>query len=271
MKKLQVLSSQFQGTTVLSNWKNANREIIPIDDWRNIDTSIPVYCHSDLTHEHVRQWLNQKQPAIYGGRGYVGNHLFKQRWLSRMSVNGWADTILQPVPYSRWDLMKLTKHPWKVKEVKRVLIAPSKMTSRFWTPELEDRWAASIIDKFPGAEVKIRYKPGKPGARWATLWEDFDWADLVVSQSSAITVEAFWYGKKVLSTEPCTTWAAHRTTFDDWNDPTEPALRNLWHEHIAWHQFTDNEFTSGEFLNLLEQYLGPVIEYNPQYTYTIKI
>jgi hypothetical protein len=68
-----------------------------------------------------------------------------------------------------------------------------------------------------------------------------DWADLVVSQSSAITCEAFWYGKKVISTEPCPTWAAGRTTLEDWANPTEPALRAAWHEHIAWCQYTRDQ------------------------------
>lgn len=271
MKELQVFPEQFPDINILKNWEHNGRKIILITDWRFVNPEIPIYCFSDLTHEYVRRWLNTNQPAIYGGRGYVGNHLYKQRLFSRVSVNGWANISLNSFPHSRWRVMNLPKHPWKVRNVKRVLIAPSKATSTYWTPNLENGWVASMMDKFPGAEIKVRFKTGKPGVRWSTLWNDFDWADLVVSQSSAVTVEAFWYGKKVISTEPCITWAAHKSTLDNWEDPTEPLLRDQWHEHLAWSQFTNAEFSSGEFLNLLEQYVGPITSYNPQHHYNLKI
>ena len=228
-------------------------------------------CYADLLNSSVRHWLNVKQPAIYAGRGYVGNHLYKRRLFHRASANGWANIELKSPPYSRWPLMNLPKHPWKVKEVKNVLIAPSKMTANIWTPELNWRWAESMLDQFPGANVKIRTKIGKQGPRYETLWQDFDWADLIVSQSSAITVEAFWYGKKVISTEPCITWAAEKSTMENWQDPTEPALRDQWHEHLAWSQFTTSEWDSGEVFNLIEKYLGPVISYDSKHTYNIKV
>lgn len=271
MRELQVFPEQFPDKSILKNWERAGREIILINDWRSTNAEIPIYCFSDLTHECVRRWLNTGRSVVYGGRGYVGNHLYKQRLFSRVSVNGWANTLLQPIPYSRWGVMNLVKHPWKVKKVKRVLIAPSKATSTYWTPNLDNGWVASMMDKFPGAEIKVRFKTGKPGVRWSTLWSDFDWADLVVSQSSAVTVEAFWYGKKVISTEPCITWAAHKSTLDDWDNPSEPLLREQWHEHLAWSQFTTDEFSSGEFLNLLELYLGPITEYKSQHFYNLKI
>jgi hypothetical protein len=271
MANIQVLNEQFIGTDLLTNWRKAGHNIIGIDNFKDISPYIPVYCFSDLTHPHVRQWLNANQLAIYGGRGYVGNHLYKQRWLSRFSINGWANIVMKPIPYSRWGIMKLEKHKWKVKEVKNVLIAPSKATSSYWPTKHEEGWANYMASMFPGANVKIRWKEKKPGLRWMTLWKDFDWADLVVSQSSAITAEAFWYGKKVLSTEPCTTWAAHKTTLSDWQDPTEPSLRDEWHEHLAWCQYNEQEFTSGLFLNLLEKYIGPFETYRSDHIYNMTI
>jgi len=92
---------------------------------------------------------------------------------------------------------------------------------------------------------------------------------LVVAQSSAITCEAFWYGKKVISIQPCPTWAAGRTALDTWQDPTEPRYRDVWHEHLAWSQYTVDEWSSGEAFDLIQQYLGPVKLYNPQYCYSL--
>jgi hypothetical protein len=271
MKQLQVLASEYGTYDGIKYWQDCGIDVIVVDDWKTVDNTITVLCYSDLQKSHVRYWLNNKQPAIYSGRGYAGNHLYKHRLFHRASVNGWANTKLNPVPHSRWDFMNLPRHHWKVKKVKNVLIAPSKSTAKIWTPELDWRWAESMIEKFPGADVKIRAKPGKAGLRYETLWQDFDWADLVVSQSSAITVEAFWYGKKVISTEPCITWAAGPQELDDWQNPKEPELREAWHEHLAWSQFTNDEWKFGKSFELLEQYLGPINLYQSEQIYNFRV
>jgi hypothetical protein len=126
-----------------------------------------------------------------------------------------------------------------------------------------------MLDKFPGAEVRIRRKGETPGLRWETLWNDLDWADLVVSQSSAITVEAFWYGKKVISTEPCLTWLAGKNTLEDWKNPEEPIGRDMWHEHVAWNQFTTDEWTSGQAWSLMNMYLGDIRAYPSGHNYSL--
>jgi hypothetical protein len=244
------------------------------NDWKIIDKDKPILCEGNLKHDNVRFWLNNNYPVVYNGRGYLGNHRFKSRshWLQRLSVNGWANTEIKSIPYDRWSKINLPRQPWKVKEVKRVLIAPSKMTTEYWTNQNSGDWSIEMLDKFPGAEVKIRKKGETPGTRWQTLWDDLDWADLVVSLSSAITVEAFWYGKKVISLFPCNTWAAGcERTLDDWKNPHEPELRDQWHEHLAWSQFTPEEINSGEAFSLIEKYLGPINSYQSGHTYNFKV
>ena len=269
---LQILTTDVQQDAFImswvDNWKQQNRNLIFCNDWKTVDPQTPVFCYSDLTNLNVPVWLNQHQPAIYVGRGYLGNHLHKKRLFYRASVNSWANTVLKPIPYSRWHQTNLPRHAWRVNEVKRVLIAPSKVTTRVWSQQSSDEWSDSLKNQFAGAEIRIRLKPGKSSNRYSTLWEDLDWADLVVSQSSAITCEAFWYGKKVISLEPGPTWAAGRTYLEDWQDPTEPPLREAWHEHIAWCQYTRDEWHSGAALDMLEQYLGPVESYDPEFQYT---
>lgn len=228
----------------------------------------PMLMGGDILRDEVQSRLNLQHPTVFIHRGYLGNHLYKTRRWWRYSVNSFANTKLMPVPYSRWNLLNLEKHSWKVKKVKRVLIAPSKLTSKVWSPTEGVNWANSMLDKFPGAEVRIRLKGPKPGIRWSTLWDDLDWADLVVSQASAITAEAFWYGKKVISLFPCPTWAAgSESTLENWQDPSEPLNRDSWHEHLAWSQFTNEEWLSGESFNLIEKYIGDIKNYNPGYNY----
>ena len=253
----------------LNSWDRLPGGLLHIDDWKNVNKEYPILCSGDLCHENVRHWLNNNFPALYIARGYIGNHQHesRDRWMHRITVRGWANFDLRPIPYSRWNLLKLNKHPGKVKNIKNVLIAPSKVTTKFWSNQSTNDRAEEISKKFPGAEIKIRYKTGKARERWNTLFKDFEWADLVVSQSSAITAEAFWYGKKVISTEPCTTWATGHQSFDDWQNPKEPELRHNWHEHVAWSQFTNKEIDSGEEIFLVQQYHGSVLKYKHNYKY----
>ena len=270
MKTLQLLTKDLEHYPNGINWPDF--EIKLVDEWESVDKNIPILSSADLMKLHIRYYMNNRQPAIYIGRGYVGNHMYKTRQLWRYSVNGWANTKLLPIPYPRWDsLMKLERHPWKVKEVKNVLIATSKNTQPIFDPVHGYDWAEYMAEQFPGANIKIRHKPKKSGPRWATLWEDLDWADLIVSQGSAITAEAFWYGKKVISTHPCTTWAAGSQLIEDWQNPTEPVLRDQWHEHLAWSQFTITEWESGEAMKLIEQYIGPIENYKCDYNYDFQL
>jgi hypothetical protein len=266
MYKFQITQQDFVENPWFQNWQNTK----VVDTWEHVSSDIPVITASNLLRYEVRHWLKNSQPAIYIGRGYLGNHIGKGRWWWRYSVNSWANTELMPIPYSRWGLTELPRHPWKVKAIKNILLAPSKMTGQVWGSSQNDNWTDQLMDKFPGATVRIRPKARKSGLRWATLWDDLDWADLVIAQSSAITCEAFWYGKKVISLEPCPTWAAGRTLLDNWQDPTEPAGRDQWHEHLAWSQFSVKEWETGEALDLMERYLGPVVDYKSDHVYNLK-
>lgn len=259
MHSIQVLNSEFANHPWITGWINAGYTIKNLEDPDQVDPSIPIAVGSNVLLPYVRRWLNQKQPALYIGRGYVGNHTQKKRRLWRVSVNGFANIDLRPIPHSRWPVMQLPRHPWKVKKVTRVLLAPSKNNTVAWSSAHSEHWAENLMTCFPGAEVRLRIKQPKPVHRWADLWQDLDWADLVVSHNSAITCEAFWYGKKVISLQPCPTWAAAKNTLADWQDPTEPSLRDAWHEHLAWSQFTVDEWSTGQALDLVQQYSGPIV------------
>ena len=266
MTQYQVLRRDYEQATWLHKQDDITIRETPLE----VDKRSPIIIGGDVLDPIVRRFLNINQPAIYISRGYLGNHLYKTRRWWRYSINGWANTKIRKIPHSRWKLLDLPMHPWKVKQVKNVLLAPSKLTSRIWDPVYEDKWIYEIGKNFPGAEIKIRPKESTPNERWQTLWQDLDWADLVVAQGSAITAEAFWYGKKVISLYPCTTWITGKQSIENWQDPAEPPLRNLWHEHVAWSQFTNEELHSGEALRLIKLYYGNILSYNPDYRYNLE-
>jgi hypothetical protein len=216
-----------------------------------------------------RRWMAKKLPFFATNRQYLGSWLPQGRDSHRVSVNSFACTKLGSIPHSRWNLLGIKKRPWAVKEVKNVLIAVGKKSQRVFTGEDQMVWANRIKDQLEsqGAVVKIRPKLGKrksqffgePSKNLSGLFGehgDLEWADLVISYSSAITAEAFWYGKKAISLGVCPTWVACDNTLDRWKDPSEPANRDVWHEHMAWIQFKKEEWYNGSAQEMTVFYQG---------------
>lgn len=254
--KYQILTREFD-KPFIKGWQRFSSRVILIEDIALADPGIPLILPANPLGL-VGQWMRDKKPYIAINRPYIGSWVEKKRFSSRVSINSFAPTRLGKFQHSRWNTTRLQQQPWKVKEVNNVLIAPSNKSQAIFTNEDINAWSMRLKTFFEsqGANVKIRPKVGKKGVQHYGQIEsgfkgvfgndgDFEWADLVVSYSSAITAEAFWYGKKVISLGPCPTWVACDNTLDNWRDPREPSNRNIWHEHVAWCQFNLSEWYDG--------------------------
>lgn len=232
------------------------------------DPEIPLVGGLNLAQREFREWMGQRRPFICFNRPHLGGWANARRLgVRRASVNSYACTSFGKKTHNRWRVLDLPRHPWKVKSVRKVLIAPPQKTTWYCLGQGADEWANDQATWFQnqGAEVRVRHKTvgkGKKG-RYVTLFTDLDWTDLVVSYTSAITTEAFWYGKKVISPGVCSTWPCGSQSRDNWQDPTEPPHRDLWHEHAAWTQFTAEEWSSGEAQEMIIAYQGHPLEVEP--------
>lgn len=258
MKKVVQVFPEETPPLWLDGWRRWADKLIILDDPGKADPEVPFIFGGNLMSKWVRNWMAQGKPCFVTNRPFLGSQLHKKRQAWRVSVNSFACTKLGNMPHGRWDTIGLDRQPWKVKTVKNILIGPPRKSIVAWLGIGADEWARGLQDKFPGANIKIRLKEGMKGkgGRYQTLWDDFDWADLVVSYSSAITAEAFWYGKKAISLGVCPTWVASDNHLNNWQDPSEPANRDLWHEHMGWIQFTNKEWESGDALEMTFQYQG---------------
>ncbi len=259
MKKvLQFLDYEFPNSEALIGWKRWCDKIIMISTIDDADPEIPLVMGTNLANPDHKTWVHQRRPYIALNRQLTRNWCDKHRSMLRISVNSYAATKLGNFSHSRWPLQNLEKNPWKVKEVKNVLIAPPAKSIYAWTGTSGLEWAEKIKNQLEvqGANVKIRPKLRKRGPRNSTLFDDLDWADLVVTYSSAISVEAFWWGKKAISLGVCPTWVSCDRTLDNWQDAAEPTNRDTWHDHISWIQFTYEEFNSGDAQEMTYQYQG---------------
>lgn len=259
MKKVaQVFGNTFSDPGILEGWKKYLDKLIILDGTILPDPEIPMILNA-MPLGFSGHWMKEKRPFFAMNRAYLGAWAFNNASYSRISVNSFACTQYKNVPYSRWEKLGIEKRPWAVSEVKNILIAPGKKSHIVFSREQPLEWAEKLKVQLEseGANVRIRLKQGK---RKSQLFGDenanllpllgkggeFEWADLVISHSSAITAEALWYGKKAISLGVCPTWVACDNHLGDWKNPIEPLNREKWHEHMAWIQFKADEWYSGE-------------------------
>lgn len=243
----------------INGWKKWADKLIILQDNLDYNPNITLVTGARFHEPLFQQIMKNQNPYIAINRPYLGAHTTKHRNQWRVSVNSFANFTLKETPYDRWEKINLEKHSWKVNAVKNILIAPPVLGIPAFIGVKTIDWAELIANYFSDATVKIRYKDlqGKgKGGRYLTLWDDLNWADLVVSYSSAVTSEAFWYGKKVISLGACPTWMCQPPDLTNWKDPSEPVNRDKWHTHMSWIQFSNEEWMSGDAQEMTMNYQG---------------
>jgi hypothetical protein len=257
-----------QGLVGLTTETDRAQWLPVVDEFRmqnrleDLDPAIPLLVYSNMGSNWIVNWIDKQRPVIAMNRPHIGGWAKQYTYgARRFSINGYACTRWGSRTHDRFSLLNIPQHPWKVREIRRVLIAPPGKLLWFWQGIEATEWAQQQAAFFSDKSVEVRYRwkyenrKGKKG-RYVDLWQDLDWADLVISWGSAITAEAFYYGKKVISLGPCPTWTCCDRDLSNWQDPTEPAGRAEWHEHMAWTQFTQQEMTSGAGAEMILQYQG---------------
>ena len=244
---------------MVKGWKKWADKIIVVNNITEYNKELPIVAWAKPHDKIIGIALKNSYPTILMNRPYLSAHIRKQIDMFRVSVNSFACSSFKEMPYSRWDKIGVDKHPWKVTEVKNILIAPPNKGVVYFTGQKLDLWVEDLQTLFKDFNVKVRLNNSTGagrGERYSSLWNDFDWADLVVSCASASTAEAFWYGKKVISLGPCSTLMCNTGSLENFINPSEPANRDSWHEHIGWIQFLESEWTSGNAQEMTAVYQG---------------
>jgi hypothetical protein len=259
MKKVIQMFHSGNADWFIRGWKKWADKLIMLEDEKEYNPEITLVAGARFYQPFFKNVMKESNPYIAVNRPFLGSHKTKHRNQWRVSVNSFANFSMKETPNDRWNNINLERHNWKVTEIKNILIAPPVSGVPIFAGIDTHTWAEDLSKKFNDATIKIRYKDqqGKgKGGRYLTLWNDLDWADLVISYSSAITTEAFWYGKKVISLGVCPTWICQSPNLENWNDPTEPENREQWHNHMGWIQFSTEEWESGEAQEMTIFYQG---------------
>lgn len=257
MKKIIQMFSEGNEQWFLLGWKKWADKLILLNHESEYNPEITLVAGSKFYKPFFYNIMKNKNPYIAINRPYLGSHATKHRNQWRVSVNSLANFTPKKTPIDRWSNINLEMIDWKVKKIENVLIAPPIKPLPIFLNQSMESWSVSMKEQFPGANIKIRYKEGKgKGGRYVTLWNDLDWADLVISFSSAINTEAFWYGKKTISLGICPTWMCQKPELENWQDPYEPVNRKDWHNHMGWIQFSNSEWMSGDAQEMTFFYQG---------------
>ena len=140
--KYQILAGEFD-EPFIKGWQKFTGRLILVERVQDADPGIPLIIPANPLG-FIGSWMQAKNPYIAINRPYLGSWVSKNRVAARVSINSFAPTKLKPIPYSRWNTVRLEKQPWKVKEVKNVLIAPSKKSQGIFTGFDITQWSEKL-------------------------------------------------------------------------------------------------------------------------------
>jgi len=209
-----------------------------IEDERILIFSNPIVDGFEVLKQHP----NLKY--LYIDNGYLGNHLKKRPNYYRISYNSLQNSDIKPVLFSRANKIPFGTRPWSSNGNYNLLVCPGK-TSPVWsfTNTNYSEWKQEMIDKFDN--LKIREKEGPRYPRFKTLWEDIADAKKVIVYHSMTAVEAMMLGKEV----HVSGHSAVELYSNKYNYNRQPVI-----EHIAWSQFSRDEFLDGTAWQLTYEY-----------------
>ena len=173
--------------------------------------------------------------------GYIGNHNYKKPWYYRISYNSLQNTKVKPIQYSRKDLLEVDKSLWSEWNEKgnyNLLVMPNPSNIFKYLGKDYTTWRRDTVKYYEGLKVpvKIREKEGKRRARFQSILPLMRDAKKVITHHSMAAVEALCLGKpiEILGESAVQHWQG-QFGFD----------RTQMLEHIAWSQFSREEFQDG--------------------------
>lgn len=173
--------------------------------------------------------------------GYIGNHRHKTPQYYRISYNALQNTKVKPIPYSRREFLEIDDYlwqDWNTTGEYNLLVMPTQSNIFKYLGKDYNNWREDTIKYYKSLPTKliIREKEGKRKQRFDTIIPLMRNAKKVITHHSMAAVEALCLGKpiEILGESAVQHWQG-QTNFD----------RTEMLEHIAWSQFSRNNFTDG--------------------------
>lgn len=204
----------------------------------------------------VKEWVERGGNYIEIDYGYWGNDS-PRRDTRRVTYNNSHNLNIKNPPFSRKHLLNPAVQDWKTSRGQYLLmIEPAPHTYEERTGSKFKDWHASFLSMLKqnwDGEIKWRRKGGVNG-RFDSLVKDIEGSWAVVGENSMACAEAVILGYPAYTTNDTIITPLMGKDFSMLKNPRLPD-RQKWLEHVAWSQFTVEEFKKGSLVaELVETY-----------------
>ena len=183
--------------------------------------------------------------------GYFGNK--KRKTIFRLSVNNFQN--LDPIisrPSDRWEKLKIDIESFK-QGSEIVIVPPDRKIVHTLHLGSVDTWIAAVTDeikKYTDRPIRVRHRPEPRGDRVVNnTFKDFirNNTFCVVGFSSNALVEAAMFDIPVISLGHSATKSLYNSNICDIEKimPADKDHKQAWLNHLAYSQFSREEFLSG--------------------------
>ncbi len=172
--------------------------------------------------------------------GYIGNKLYKRPMYYRISYNSLQNTKVKTVKHSRRNLLEIDNDLWADWDSSgdyNLLVLPNQSNIFKYMGEDYQSWKDKTIKYYEGqGPLIVREKIGKRKQRWQEILPMMKKAKKVITYHSMAAVESLCLGKpiEILGQSVVQHWQ------NQFGFKREEML-----EHIAWSQFSRDEYENG--------------------------
>ncbi len=252
----QVIDSN-SSSWILDPWIKAGaKKFNTVDEIPN--DYILVTSHFAPWWEPYKSWITKGNNHIEIDYGYWGINN-PRRNTRRVTYNGSHNLKINNIPSSRLHTLHPEIQNWKTNRGEYLLLIEPQPTVLF------ERTGKSLSDwknefllnlrQYWDGPVKWRRKVGgKRPDRWQSFLTDLSGCHAVLGERTMACVEAVMLGYPAYTVDFSAVSIIMGTDLSVINNPVFPDRTN-WLEHIAWSQFTPEEFSKGtSVVKMVEEY-----------------
>jgi hypothetical protein len=222
------------------------------------DNHILISVHHPPWRSPYKEWIAKGNDHIEIDYGYWG-HNQPRRNTRRVTFNGSHNIKMSKPPYSRLNTLDPAVSNWQHNRGDHLLlIEPQQQIIHERTSMDLGTWKLKMLDtlkEYWDGPIKWRRKAGgKNPGRWPSFLEDLKVSHAVLGERTMACVEAVMLGWPAYTTDFSTVSLLMGNDLSKIKNPVFPD-RTQWLEHVAWSQFTPEEFSNGtKIVDMLIEY-----------------
>jgi hypothetical protein len=234
---------------------------LPIQDYDYNFGDNPIMIRSMGKRKLIHWCLENNHTFYYMDSGYVGNYKSQSNphgwkvW-HRIVKNNVQHNVIVDRPDDRW---KRLEYPIENRKQGNhiLLVTPSEKPCKFYGIE-RDEWVEQTvaeIKKHTDRPIRIRDKAPRQQRITSTIFDDLNNCHALVTYQSIAAVESVLYGVPAFTLAPTAADPVADKDLSLIETPTQQDEDKIykWACHLAYGQFHNDEFRSGEAYKILRE------------------